>query len=145
VSADVPFFTQRDAASTYPRLARRCEALFRASGRLAPDASHPAATVVLATLSRRAGVHADAWAQLVPESVLLADIRADAAGEAADGDVGAATAETLTPAIRSLQADLRALLQRLSPVADEPARRLARAVLADLDEAVLALGDGPGS
>jgi hypothetical protein len=128
--ADEPdFFTQHDAVATYAHLAHSSEALFVALGALAPRLDDPAATVAAATLARQLGAHAAAWAELVPESVLLADARAATPGPSGvDAEWGA-----VHRAIDELRADLGALLDRTSPVADGAARRLARAVLADLD------------
>jgi hypothetical protein len=82
-----------------------------------------------ATLARRMGVHAAAWAELVPESVLLADARDDAPAAPAVE----AGWEAIHECIDALRADLEVLLTRTSTVADGAARRVARAVLADLD------------
>jgi hypothetical protein len=139
VTAEAPYFTQRDAVALYQRLAGRCDAIFRACGSLALAAADPATTVVLATLSRRAGLHAEAWTGLVPESVLLADVRAAAAAD----PVEPPDVDGLPAYLRTLQEDLAGLLSRTSPIADEPARRLARAVLGDLDEALQALERRP--
>jgi hypothetical protein len=128
--ADEPdFWSQQDAAREYTRLAQACEQLFVALGSLAPQLPSPAAAVAAATMARRLGAHAGAWAELVPESVLLEEARASAPAvppvEPAWGPVHAA--------IDSLRADLQLLLTRTSVVADGAARRVARAVLADLD------------
>jgi hypothetical protein len=128
--ADEPeLWSQHDAAREYTRLARASEALFRAMGRLAPELSSPSATIAAATLARRLGAHATTWAELVPESVLLAEARESAPPVP---DV-APEWDAVHEAIDSLRRDLTALLERTNEVADGAARRLARAVLEDLD------------
>jgi len=122
-------WTQQDAARGYTELARRCEALFVALGRLAPQLEADEATVAAATLARRLGRHSAAWAALVPESVLLEDARASAreVPPLADGIDAALTA------VEALRADLQHFLTRSSDVADADARALARVVLGDID------------
>ena len=123
------FFSQRDAVREYTRLARASEAIFVALGSLAPRLPSSADTAAAATLARQMGAHAVAWAELVPESVLLAEARsATEPLPVLDGQEPAVRA-----AVASLRADLESLLARTSPTADGAARRLARAVLHDLD------------
>jgi hypothetical protein len=131
MSEEPEFWTQRDAAGEYTRLAGACEALFAALGALAPQLP-PSSAVPAATLARRMGAHAAAWAELVPESILLAEAR-----DAAPSVVPIEPAWVpVHAAIEALRRDLGALLTRSSPVADGAARRVARAVLADLDRGV---------
>jgi hypothetical protein len=128
--ADPDFWSQRDAAAEYRRLAAVCESLFRALGALAPSLPTPQETVAAATLARRLGAHASAWDELVPESVLLEDARRAAPAVPETAPEWPAVAAGLA----ALRRDLRALLERTTDLADAPARRLARQVLADLDE-----------
>ena len=72
------FWSQRDAAREYTRLARVCEELFATLGAVAPSIESSGATAAAALLARRLGHHAVRWAELVPESVLLAAERDDA-------------------------------------------------------------------
>jgi hypothetical protein len=132
------YWTQRDAVRAYTRLADLCEALFAATGELVPQVEATASKAVLAATSRHLGAHAAAWADLVPESVLLADARAAARA------LGAGTVDGLTPAelFDRLTADLEELLARSAPLADGAARRLARNVLDDVRDARVALGSG---
>ena len=142
-----PFFTQRDAAVEFTRLAACCEAVFVAAGEAVGGAGEPrvradpAGTdartkVALAGISRRFGLHAAAWAELVPEAVLLADARA----AVSPAPAVARTPRGVAEALAMLRDDLHALAARLSPVADGAARRLASVVLADLEEGLTALG-----
>jgi hypothetical protein len=128
--ADEPeFFSQHDAVREYSQLAGTTAALFVALGALAPTLPEPRAAIAAATLARRLGSHAAAWAELVPESVLLSDARAAAP------DVAPVEAEwaAVHRAIDRLRGDLEDVLGRTSPVADAAARRLAREELGDLD------------
>jgi hypothetical protein len=128
--ADEPeFWSQHDAAREYTRLARVCEQLFAALGALAPQLPSPTAAVAAATMARRLGAHAAAWAELVPESVLLEDARAAAPAVPAIEPAW----DPVHAAIDALRADLERLLTRTTTVADGAARRVARAMLADLD------------
>ena len=129
------FFTQRDAAIEYTRYAALCDALFTTAGETVAVVADAETKIALATLSRRAGLHAAAWGELVPESVLLADERASAVTPTAIARDPAAIAT----ALRTLRADLDAAVARMSPVADRPALRLAADVLADIDEALAVL------
>ena len=122
-------WTQQDAARGYTELTRRCEALFVALGRLAPQLESDAATVAAATLARRLGRHSAAWAALVPESVLLEDARASAQEAAPVGD----SIDEALAAVDALRADLQQFRTRSSDVADADARALARVVLGDID------------
>jgi hypothetical protein len=125
---DEDFFGQADAARTYLELARRCQVLFVAAGVAMRADTDPERKPLLATASRHLGDHAGAWEDLVPESVLLADAR-----DAVEAlPALPASPEVVVGALRTLSDDLGALLARTSPVADAPARRLARIVLADL-------------
>jgi hypothetical protein len=130
------FWSQRDAAREYTRLARWCESLFAATGSLAPRLTTAAATNAAATLARRLGGYAAQWAALVPESVLLADARAEAPRPMVVDPVPA----QVFPALEALARDLRALLDVTSDVADAPARRLAREVVEDLAATLPVLG-----
>jgi hypothetical protein len=126
------FWSQRDAAQEYTRLARTCESLFVALGALAPSLGPPAAAAAAAQLARRLGAHASAWAELVPESVLLEDARR-AAPAAAIVEPSIATVVDALTELRSAVADL---LTRTTEVADGAARRQARSTAADLDDAL---------
>jgi hypothetical protein len=124
------FWSQRDAAAEYTRLAAASESLFRTLGALAPTLPSPRAVVAAATLARRLGTHAAAWAELVPESVLLDEARRSAP---AAPDV-AGDWPSVAAGLQHLRAALDALLERTTALADAPARRLAGQVLADLAE-----------
>jgi len=130
------FFTQRDAAVEYTRLAGVCEVLFGAAGQLVVDVDDPPSKIAIATVSRRLGRHAAAWADLIPESVLLADVR----GAVPPPDGIEPSLGAVIDALRDLRSRLSSLLDRLSAVADGAGRHLASAVLADLDEALAHLG-----
>jgi hypothetical protein len=127
-AVDDSFFSQADAITTYLALARRCETLFVAAGRAAAHDVGLHRKQLLATVSRHLGTHARAWHDLVPESVLLEELRARAPGATAVGE----TADDVVVALAELRDELGLLLDRTSPVADAAARRLARIVLADL-------------
>jgi hypothetical protein len=126
------FWTQRDAAREYTRLARQCEALFTALGTMAPRLDPPASAAAASQLARRLGEHAATWAGLVPESVLLADERASAASASAIEPTLAA----VVAAVAELRDDLDALLTRTTEVADGAARRAARSTCVDIDDAI---------
>lgn len=127
------FFSQRDAAREYTRLAHVCGELFAALGAVAPRLEPAAATAAGAQLSRRLGQHAARWAELVPESVLLAPERDDAGSTLT-------TVQPTLPAVLAglddLRVDLETLLTRTSDVADGAARRAARSTVADIDDAL---------
>jgi hypothetical protein len=128
--AEPDFWSQRDAAAEYTRLAAASESLFRALGALAPSLPGAGATAAAATLARRLGAHAASWDELVPESVLLEDARRSApVTPELPADRAAVAA-----ALRALQRALVTLLERTTEIADARARRLARQVLADLAE-----------
>ncbi len=123
-----PFLTAHDSAERLTRLARAFSQLFTTLG--VPHAELPAASrVARARVSRVLGEHAQVLAALVPESVLLADARA--AGARSPLPLPADPAG----ALRALDRELAALLERSSPVADGALRRLGtrfRSELADL-------------
>jgi hypothetical protein len=128
------FWSQVDAARSYPNVARACERLFAALGALAPQLPDASAVVAASTLSRRLGDAASGWRMLVPESVLLAEVRdaATAAG-AASPDLAVDPA-VVRGAAAELTQELETLLTRTSAVADAPARRLAARTLEHLHE-----------
>jgi hypothetical protein len=129
---DGAFWSQRDAAREYTRLAHACEALFAALGSLAPRLAEPAAANAAATLARRLGEAAPQWSALVPESVLLGDARAEGALEPIVVDAEPAP---VVEALGALSRDLHALLDVTTEVADASARRLAARLVADVDAA----------
>jgi hypothetical protein len=101
----------------------------------------PAARVGFATASRVLGEHAQAFAALVPESVLLAPARAD--GATALLPAGASTDAVL----EGLDRSLTALQARATPVADGAVLRAAsraRADLAHLGASLRSLEQPPG-
>ncbi|HEX7094448.1 MAG TPA: hypothetical protein VF183_01100 [Acidimicrobiales bacterium] len=122
-------WTQQDAARGYVDFARRCEALFAALGTVAPRLDDPASTVAAAVLGRQLGLHAAAWSELVPESVLLEDARAAAPARAEVPP----TLDAIADALGALRADIEAFLTRSSDVADAEARALGRRMLDDID------------
>lgn len=132
MSQEPMFWSQRDAAREYPRISSVCETLFETIGALAPHLG-PASAVVAATpLARHLGAHAEAWRELVPESVLLEDDRAAApSSPPVDRSLVGVVA-----AVESLRSELAELLTRTSPVADAPARRQAEATIADIDRSL---------
>ena len=126
------FWTQRDAARDYTRIARQCEALFAALGTMAPRLEPPAAAAAAAQLARRLGLHAAEWSGLVPESVLLAETR-ESAPAVPPVEPTVAAVES---AVSALRRDLDSLLTRTSEIADGAARREARSTCVDIDEAL---------
>lgn len=125
-----PFLAAADATRRLTELARRAAAVFASEAAAAADRRLDAAARARhAVCSRLVGAHAAAWDALVPESVLLAPVAADAAA-APLPDAGSLVA---------YRAAVEALAAAASPVADGAAVRVARAVLTELDQNPLPL------
>lgn len=124
------FLTAVDAATELGVLARHFAAAFDSFARLSADRERPAADRVwLATFSRLCGQCAQTLADLVPESVLLADARA--AAESAP----VVLPEDPHEALDALIDQLKGLIARADPVANAPVLRSATAMVRDLEVA----------
>ena len=134
--------TAAEGARRWSGLAWLGAALFERLGAWSTDGADPSSAAALASLGRRLGEHVAWWQDLVPDSVLLA-------GDVHDGPVhpgvadlvaaldGVPAADRLSVAgavADGLAADLERLAGDLDAVADAPARRVVRLVLADLED-----------
>ena len=134
--------TAAEGARRWSGLAWLGAALFERLGAWSADGADPSSAPALASLGRRLGEHVALWQDLVPDSVLLA-------GDVHDGPVhpgvadlvaaldGVPAADRLSVAgavADGLAADLERLAGDLDAVADAPARRVVRLVLADLED-----------
>jgi hypothetical protein len=129
---DVPFLSAHDSARLLTELARRFASEFEAFGARA-EHGPPAARVQFATTGRVLGEHAQALAALVPESVLLADARAEGAA------VALAQVDAPLDALEELDRALAGVARRATPVADGALLRAAARARADLGDLVRAI------
>ena len=130
--------TAADCARVYSTVAWSCEQVFVvAAGWL--DSMAPEAKVTVSVAARVFGWHAAQWRALIPESVLLDDDREAAPATSASGaiaDLARAEPGVRVDSLRALADNMREevdlLTDRLSPVSDGAATRLATFLRADL-------------
>ena len=131
--------TAADCARVYSTVAWSCDQVFVVAAGWVDSMAVPESKVTVSVSARVFGWHAEQWAALVPESVLLADDRQAAPAPAAReaiAELAKAEPEVRVDSLRALAGrmgdEIDLLTARLSPVSDGAAIRLASFLYTDL-------------